>query len=346
MAVLLLFSALIVVGLISGSHLPPQNIAASVDKSDSGLHLAISERMSHGESYYQAVSHEQPARGYPTRPFVAVREPTVAYATKLVGGAGHLALALAVFATAVILLTLVKLEASAPNRIAWWASGLILAFAAAPLLGPLFARNIFVLHEFWSGLLIVVALLFFNKSRWWIAIAAGLLAVLVRELALPVLVVMAFVEFRAGNRRKALSWSAAVVLFGAFWALHAHEVLTHTVASTAAGGQWLAFGGWPFLVDCVRFSSSMADLPVWIAAVVAPLALLGWLSRDDVFCNRVSLILIAYVAAYSVVGRPDNVYWGGEFILILLPGLAFAPNAILELAKGARRARSNRHETA
>lgn len=35
-----------------------------------------------------------------------------------------------------------------------------------------------------------------------------------------------------------------------------------------------------------------------------------------------------FVCAFMIIGRPENVYWGILFVMLLIPGLAFAPTAL------------------
>lgn len=328
-ATFVILAILIIIGLLSGSHLPSRFDHADPKRTDNALYTAISDRMVRGENYYEAVNHEQPVRGYPTRPFVTVREPTLAYATKLFGGVDRIAIVLIGLGIAAVLAMMFRLEKLAPNRVSWWASTVILAFATFPYL----LKNVVVLHEAWSGLLITAALLLFGASRWWISVVIALLAVLIRELAMPFLAVMAVIELCVGNLLKAVAWVVSIGIFAVFLAIHATQVIDQTTASTAESRGWLFFGGWPFFVDCVRHSSILTAMPIWVAAVVTPLAILGWLSRGDAFSRRVTMVLLAYAVAFSCVGRPENTYWGFEFVFLLLPGLAFAPSAIADLVQ-------------
>jgi hypothetical protein len=44
-----------------------------------------------------------------------------------------------------------------------------------------------------------------------------------------------------------------------------------------------------------------------------------------------------WLGVFLVLGRPDNVYWGFLFAPILPIGLAFAPAALRDLVRAARR---------
>ena len=35
-----------------------------------------------------------------------------------------------------------------------------------------------------------------------------------------------------------------------------------------------------------------------------------------------------------LIGRPENVYWGIMFVLLLIPGVTFAPTAVVDLLRG------------
>src|SRR5690606_27602468 len=75
-------------------------IAANEEELESGsrrdfdLYQAINERIAAGEGYYDAALDEQRARGFPTKPFVTVRPPTLAWSSLVFGREGWRYLAL------------------------------------------------------------------------------------------------------------------------------------------------------------------------------------------------------------------------------------------------------------
>ena len=57
----------------------------SGSRRDFDLYQAINERIAAGEGYYDAALDEQRASGFPTKPFVTVRPPTLAWSSLVFG---------------------------------------------------------------------------------------------------------------------------------------------------------------------------------------------------------------------------------------------------------------------
>jgi hypothetical protein len=331
--VLVATAAVIVIGLLTATKLVDRTEGVGFDHTDAGLYEAVAARVAHGESYYSAAAEEQRERGYPLRPFVTVREPALAYLTAAVGGAQNARIVLAGLALATAALMTWRLERIAPGRLAWWTSALLIAVTVGALVGRVQAAT----HEVWAGMLMAISLVVRGKQRWVPSVVFGLLAVVIRELALPYLVVMALLAWRQGRRREAYGWLAAIAVFAVAFAAHALLVYGQVGGSDPQSQGWLRFGGWPFVLDLVRRSSFLAFLPAWMTAVAVPLALLGWASRRSEMAERVVLVVTVYLAAFMVIGRTENVYWGILFVVILIPGLAFGPSAIGQLVTRIRR---------
>ena len=331
-AVALLFAtcALIVYGLFASIDIVDRTADLDSDRTDAALYVAVAARVADGENYYRAAATEHRERGYPLRPFVTVREPALAYVTAVVGGPDRMMRVLGVLAFVVSVAMVWRLEGSASGRVSWWSSALLTAVTAGALVGHIQA----VTHEVWAGMLIALSLALRTEKRFAASIGLGLAAVLVRELALPYLLVMAFFAWREGKRREAYAWTGAVAAFAVAFTVHAAFVHAQVGATDPASEGWLRFGGWPFVLDLVRRSSFLGTLPGWVGAAVMPLALLGWSSRRTPFADRVIVTIGAYLCAFMLIGRPENVYWGIMFVLLLIPGVAFAPMAVVDLLRG------------
>ncbi len=117
------------------------------------------------------------------------------------------------------------------------------------------------------------------------------------------------------------------------YAAHLMAVASHTSPKDPYQSGWLNFGGWPFALETARLPSALGFGPMWIAAVAVPLAVLGWASKRGDFASRVTALLVGYLAAFTVVGRPDNWYWGILYVTFLGSGLAFAPGAVITLVQ-------------
>lgn len=332
-AILAGFLALVVWGLVAGTNLPTVYQSNDPTVTNVALYNAVVDKMIDGKSYYEAIDESQAVRGFPTRPFPTVREPALATVESWLGGSRPMRYVLLLLLTTMGLVTIVRLRSVATSLASWVASSTLAV--VSPVL--FFNSESVDLNEYWAGLLVALALACLSATRWRVSIVLAFMAVLVRELALPLLGAIAVYEFLWGNRRRAAAWVAATVAFAVVLAIHAVNVENSVAPSTVHSPGWIKFGGWPFFVDSVRYSSLMAVMPVAVAAIAVPLAMLGWLSRHGDFADRVTMVLAAYALAFMVVGRPGNFYWGMLFVVVLMPGIAFSPSALMGLYRAVRR---------
>jgi hypothetical protein len=161
----------------------------------------------------------------------------------------------------------------------------------------------------------------------------------IRELALPFTVLAAWRAWREGRRREVLAWAAVWAAFVAFFAWHAARVAA--VAATApaeVGGSWLQWGGLGFVLRTVQMNQWLFNLPLWVSALVFPLALAGLLIGDDRKGALAALTVLVYAGAFLVVGKPFNTYWGLLFAPALPFGIVRAPRALARLAAALRHA--------
>ena len=325
---------LVVLGL---SERPAPVVDASsmhiaVGRTDNALYRATIERMQNGDNYYRAASAEQARRGYPVRPVMTVREPTLSYAAVAVGGVAHLRYVLIVLGIAAALCLLVTTEGIATGRPSWWLS----MVAASTALAAAFSPKMVVIHEVWAMLFMIISLVLTLHGRPRTSAAFGLLAVLVRELAFPFVAVMLVLAWREKRRRDIRAWAVVVGVFVVAYAAHAVMVLALTEPGSVKSPGWAAFGGWPFVLETIRSSCALLAMPVAVTAVAVPLALLGWVSKPGVIADRVLLVLAIYLPLFMVIGQPWNSYWGLLYTALLLPGLAYAPFAAVSLWKRLR----------
>ena len=331
-AILAGFLALVVWGLVAGTDLPADYQSSDPAMTNVGLYNAVVDKMIEGEGYYQAINESQAVRGFPTRPFPTVREPALATVESWLGGSRPMRYVLLALLTATGVAVIVRLRSVATGRASWLAASTLAVIS--PVL--FFNSESVDLNEYWAGLLVALSLACLSKTRWLFSVVVAFMAVLVRELALPLLGAIAVYEFFRGRRQRAVVWVAVSVVFLGILMIHAANVEHSVAPSTVQSPGWLKFGGWPFFVDSVRYSSLMAVMPVAVAAIAVPLAMLGWISRQGDFANRITLVLVTYALAFMIVGRPGNFYWGFLFVVVILPGIAFAPAAFLSLYRAAR----------
>ena len=318
---------LVLVGLLGGAErerAPPVS-----GPTDLGLYAYAAAAAAHPLTYYPSVIAEQRRQGYELKPFVVVRPPALSFllAALRTEAARRAALALLAVATLAAWWRRLGREGGRPLPraldVAALATGVLPAFAAqAPYL-----------HEVWAGLLISLSLALRRTDRFGLAVAVGLAAALIRELAAPYLVVMAATALLGRRWREAGAWTLALGLFAAALAAHAHWVDALVLPSDHAGAGWLKLSGWPFVLHAAQWNGVLASSPGWLTAVAVPLALAGAASWDSPLGRRLAAVLLAYVAAFAVIGRPENFYWGLMFAPLLPLGFARACRGLAALPR-------------
>jgi hypothetical protein len=322
---------LVVIGIVQtiapgpGPHLGPAG------HGDAALYQAIADRTAH-EGYYTAAIGEQRMRGYPVRPFVTVREPALAQLSASLGPRITV-----ILFRLLALVTLGALILRIRRAIPHWIPAAILATLCCEMISD---PAVAVWHEAWAALLVTLSLACRSQRHWAHACLLGLAAVLLRELALPYLVMMLLAALAERRRAEAAGWGAAILLFALALARHATLVARHVLPHDLGSPGWSEFGGWRFILGMVHDTSVMTLLPFWTSAILIPLALLGWAGRTGQFFDRVTITLAAWILPFMAIGRPDNFYWGLMFAMLLPVGLAFAPSAVFDLYRAARGARS------
>ncbi|MBT2135693.1 hypothetical protein KK137_15240 [Croceibacterium sp. LX-88] len=311
---------------------PAQVSAADTIERDEDLRLydRIAERVAAGEDYYQAAVEEQRARGFPVRPGLTVRLPTLALLTATLGQPGMVALA--------ALLGLAVLAA-------WWrrlgsepGSGdkrvicmLLLVIGSSLALKPQYL----VLHELWAGLLLALSFALHRPGRWIGAWVAAALALALRELALPFVLLMGALALWRRDWREAAAWAGLVGLFVAGMVLHLSQASQVVSPEDPASPAWLVLRGLRGWTSNLQLNSVLQYLPAWLAAPLALLPLIGWISwRSDAGIFG-TLLHSGYGLFFMLAGRDNNFYWALVVIPTWFLGLAFMPGALRDLWRAA-----------
>ncbi len=305
---------------------PPAVVAAG--DSDIDLYRAVAARVGRGEDYYAVAAAEHRARDYPMAPAAVVREPTQALLLAAVPQPVAWALLLALAGGALFALWRALDVAGVSARGRLW--GLV------PLAGGVATAGVptaIYMHEMWAALLIALSLAVRRPDRWLLPLALGLAACLFRELAAPYLLAMAACALLERRWREAAGWAVGLAVFAGLFAAHLALVAAQQRAGDVASPGWLGLGGWSFVVATARWDAYLASPPAWLVAAAICLSLLGLVGRRDPLAARAGLILAGYLAAFAVVGRHDNVYWGLLYAPILPLGIVFAPAALRDLAR-------------
>ncbi len=295
-------------------------------RGDLALYERLSARVAAGEGYYAAATTEQRAAGYPTRPFVTVRLPTLAYMHVLIGSSGVRYLEIALLLACLLALPGAVRMAPLPEKIGG-AVGLLLGGAtiAAPFAG--------LYHEALAGVLLSLALLLYRPERWWPALLVAGCALAVRELAVPfVLLWLAFALI--GQRwREAAGVAALLAVFAGGMVLHYLAVAAVVRPDDLASEGWNAMSGYALPLMVMARLTVLSLLPAALAAPLAILPLLGWLGLGGRLGLFASLWFGGLFTMTALFARPENFYWVQLALPAYAVGFAFAPRAIIQLAR-------------
>jgi hypothetical protein len=294
---------LLVVGLLTGAQPAPRG---GPPGDDSTLYRKVIDDLRAGQAYYPAAIREQRAEGYPLRPFVTVRTPMLAEALARLPGPPAPQAAAGLLALIVVGAWIWRLREEASRPLGAVLGLLFLLGSAAAALYP----RAYMQHELWSGLLLSLALAVYGQRSWPVSLALVLAAAAVRELAAPVLGLMALMALLDGRRREALAWAGAAGLYAAAIAWHAWQVTALTTAADGTSSGWLALGGWPFVLLQMKWNALLLGLPAQVVALVAALAVLGLAGLRGPREMRVAATLVCFGLAFLALGRVDNAYWG------------------------------------
>ncbi len=307
------------------SHDPAQR---ETDQGDIVTYENITERVRHGESYYPVAADTLRHGNYPLRPFFTFRLPTLAVLlAKLPAPWRPVPLYLLSFA--VLIAWAVRLRTAFTRRPPLLIALLLLAAGALSGLQPALVS----FHDVWAGLLIALSLAMRRRGRWVESVAFAMCAMLVRELAAPYALVMAAAAWGEGERREAAGWLVTLALFAGVLATHAHAVSEVLRASDPASPGWTGMLGLGFFVRAVVLSTGLQIVPLWLAAPLVGLSLIGWAAWRDALGVRVLATLAVYGVLIAVGARVDTFYWALLVAPVSLAGLAFVPDAARDLAR-------------
>jgi hypothetical protein len=299
------------------------------------LYQTIAVRVASGESYYQVAAQEQRAGNYPLKPFVTIRLPTLAYLLAWLGQVGSSGLLISLLG-----ITLwaywQRLEGvfADPRRRVRFAEPIQRSVAVSLVAGGsavVFQPGVVVFHELWAGLLIALAVALKASDRWPWAVLAGAAAVMIRELALPLVLLMTAFAFFERRWREMIAWTAVLLAFSVAMILHASHVGAVVRPDDLSSPGWVNIGGYEAYLRFMRMTSALRLYPDWLANIQIILALFGWLSWRSATGILGTLLLVGYASIFMVLGRADNFYWGLLNAPMLMVGLMFLPQAFSDL---------------
>ena len=309
----------------------PNGQTESERDDDLAFYDRVIERVEHGENYYDFIVEEQRARDYPVRPGLAVRLPTLAWIYASLGEPAMIALAIALLFACIW---------------AWWnrlgeePGGVrfrLLGTALMAMGGSLgLNRSFFVLHELWAGMLIALAFGLHRPGRWGAALLFAALALALRELVLPFVLLMAAMAAWRKDWREATAWIMLVAVFAAIMAWHLSLIAVQEVPSDPVGPDWLVLRGLSGWLGNIVLSSNLRLLPHELASPVVILMALGWAGWKSSAGTTGTFLYLGYGLAFMLAGRANNFYWGAVVAPAMFIGLAFLPMALPSLVRAAR----------
>ncbi len=193
---------------------PDQRFVADnpADQSDVAMYRAIVQRVQAGEPYHAAVNTELRARNFPTGSARNWRPPVLAFALAAHLGAARIVLLLL---TVAVLVTVAVVFRRAPPELTLLAIGLQLGTVVTAL-----EPQTVYMSEAWAGVLIALSILAYMHQRAGIAVACGLLALTVRELAAPYVLACLGLALYAGRTREARAWLIGLIVVAVYYAWH------------------------------------------------------------------------------------------------------------------------------
>jgi len=303
---------------------------AEASQGDLALYARISGRVAAGEPYYGAAMDEQRARNYPTRPFVTVRLPTLAWLHNAIGVGGVRTLGM-VLLLGCLLALCQRLPATMP--MAERAGALfMLALGGAAVAAPTAG----LIHELLAGLLLTLAFVFYSPERWWPSLLAAGLALTVRELAVPFVLLWLAFAMMEKRWREVAALVVLLLLFAAMMGLHYHFVEMRRAIDDPASQGWDAMAGLALPLMALSRLTALLVLPVMVAAPLAILPLVGWLGLGGRMGLFASLWFAGMFTAMALFARPENFYWVQLTLPAYIAGLALAPRALADLFRSAR----------
>lgn len=298
---------------------------------DLELYRRIDMRVAAGENYYTAAETEQEAHDYPTKPFITVRLPTLAYLNAWMGVHGTYILAIALLMVN-LLVWFWQLSFRGLNLIERVA-GTLFVLAGGVLA---FEPRAGLMHELIAGQLLALSLGIMRRGLWPASLLLAALALSIRELALPFVLLWLVFAISQRHWRQAIAVTGVIVLFVLGMWLHAHEVAIHEPPGGRMSPPWDGIMGPRFALYSLARLSVLMILPPWMAGPLALLPFVGWLGWGGRFSLFAFLWFGGYFLALCLFARLNNFYWAQIMLPAYAAGMALVPRSLWDLLQAAK----------
>lgn len=299
---------------------------------DHALYSEIARRVGEGENYYVAATSEQRENSYPTKPFLTVRFPTHAM---LLGHMGEKPFQWLGIMLGIITILLWRRRLLHEPDLPFYARFAALLMVIN-LIQPLVSRPWVYMHESITGTLIALALALYRKEKQWPTMVVMGIAMAIREPAVPVAMVFGLFALWDRNWRAAAIWFAMGLAFLGGLVLHIQAIEAARLPTDLSSPGWSSSGGWLSYISFIYKTSVLRFGWGWLAAIIVPLALLGWAAWQGRLGHAAFAVQIIFAAFFVALARPDNFYWAVLIVPTLFIGLIFAPSALYQLGLSLR----------
>lgn len=310
---------------------PPRQPDATTPPAQGDLvtYERIVERLRAGDSYYPAAHAELLAGNYGTRSVFNWRTP--AYPMFLAFVSPRAAqIALSALALMAVLLLYSRLRTAFGIGVAA-ASALCLTANLAVLAS---SKSVFF-SEAAAGVLILLSIALYSNRRFVWGALAGLVALFVRELGAPYVVISVLLALRARRWPEVGAWAAGLAVYAAYFAVHWSSVNNLLGPADRSGEGWLRFGGPDFVLSTASYNGVLGAAPLWVAAVLLPLGLLGLSNWPDGV--RGAATVACFVLLFALIGNTFNTYWGLLYTPLMMLGVPLAIPAVAGAVGAGRR---------
>jgi MFS family permease len=319
----LLFAAGLFVAAFQTPPLPTDQAAPL--HGDAATYAEIVTRMQSGEAYYDVAHEVLRTNGYGTASVFNWRFPAWPSFLALLPNLGWAQALLGLLGASAILLVASEWRTTLGHL-----GTAVAALLTAVSLAGLLALESVLFAEVAAGVLILLSFAAYAADWRWLGVAAALLALFVRELAAPAVIVALLYAIRDHRPREVVVLLLGIAAFAVAYALHAGTILTRLGPDDLAYAEgWLQFGGLGFLARAAQFNGLFALGPLWLSALLLPLGLLGALAALPNL--RAFLVLVLFVVAFAIIGKPFNTYWGALFTPLMSLCVVWSVPAIRDL---------------
>jgi hypothetical protein len=307
----------------SGAH---RRVPDESGLTDSEVLLRIVERVHSGQGYYPAAAVELRDNGYRVRSVFSWREPLYAW---FLGALPTPAIGW------MLLIGLALLAIRAPIRVAIarhdaWMIMLCLFLVPGAIYGCFLPWGVTTL-ETWAGVLIALSIFSYANGRWMSGLLLALLALFIRELVAPYVLICIALACWNKRWREVGGWAVGLMFFAAYYAFHARHALASMLPSDPPTVGWVQFGGLHFILTTASQPLLLQGAPLWVTALFLPPAVLGLCAIPGDLGRRIVSTVAAYFLFFACVGKSFNDYWGFLYSPLLAFGFAWLPVAMSRL---------------